>query len=142
MEKTQRQAKVTKLIKELNIANQEQLQTWLSKRGVTATQASLSRDLNEIGAVKVGGYYRLPAITPGQSRIVSRLNAERAGEHMIVLKTDPLHAPVLAALMDRSKIPGLLGTIAGDDTVFAAVASGKDQTRIIKRIVELVRTFK
>lgn len=139
MTKKARQQKIAKILKELNVSNQEQLQAWLTRAGVSATQASLSRDLKDLGAQKIAGFYRLPQISPGQSALVSHLKVERAGENLIVFKTDPLHAPVLAALMDRSNIPSLVGTVAGDDTVFAAVSSSKDQARVIKKVISLVQ---
>ena len=139
MDKETRKAKVAKLIQDLNIKNQDQLMSWLIKSGTQATQASISRDLKDLGAVKVGGFYRLPEIGPGQSKIVRKLRAECSGGYMIVFKTDPLHAPVLAALIDRSKIAGVVGTIAGDDTVFAALSDPKFQRKAIRQVVALIQ---
>ena len=139
MTKEIRKAKLAKLIQDLNIENQDQLLSWLLKAGVRATQASISRDLKDLGAVKIDRFYRLPEISLGQSKIVNRLQAECAGGHMIVFKTDPLHAPMLAALIDRSRILGVIGTIAGDDTVFVALSETKFQRKAIQKIISLVK---
>ncbi len=138
MNKKQRQAAILRLLKSRPAANQEQLVGLLADAGIATTQASLSRDLNELGIVKVDGAYQLPTLEPGQSQLVRKLSADRAGDHMVVFRTDPGHAPMLASHIDRAKISGLIGTIAGDDTIFVAVADAKEQGRIIKRVMNLV----
>lgn len=137
MNKKSRQIKLATLLKEYPTGNQSELQKRLHKIGIKTTQASISRDLTELSAVKVDGVYRLPTLDKGESTVVDRLDAERAGDNLIVLKTGPGHAAVAGVHIDRAKISEIIGTIAGDDTIFIAVASRDDQTRVIKKIFTL-----
>jgi len=140
MNKKQRQMAILRLMKTRQAANQEALVQQLAAAGIATTQASLSRDLSELGIIKVDGAYQLPSLEPGQSQMVRKLTADRAGDNLIVFRTDPGHAPMLASHIDRTKITGLIGTIAGDDTIFVAVSDPKEQSRIIKRVMSLVHT--
>lgn len=135
-----RQAKIAQLLRHNAIENQEQLLGRLAKIGIDATQASVSRDLKELGVVKVGGIYQMPQIAPGQSALIDKLTAEYAGDNLVVFRTSPGHASMLAAHIDRHRVSGLIGTIAGDDTIFAAVRSAKDQANVVKQVMNLVAT--
>ena len=138
MQKRQRQAKISQILRASPVASQEALLERLAKAGVAATQASVSRDLKDLGVVKVDGAYQLPRVAPGDSALVDRLTAEYAGPNLIVFKTSPGHASMLAAHMDRVRIPGLIGTLAGDDTIFCAVREQKDQNTVVKRVMSLI----
>ncbi len=137
MNKRARQTKLANLLREAPTGNQAELQRRLRKVGIATTQASISRDLAELSAVKVDGVYRLPTLDKGESSVVDRLDAERAGDNLIVLKTGPGHAAVAGVHIDRAKISEIIGTIAGDDTIFIAVANRDNQTRVIKKIFTL-----
>ena len=93
--------------------------------------------MKKLGVVKVDGYYKTPSIAPGESDKVDRLDAVAAGDNMIVLRTGPGNANRAAVIIDRENISGLLGTIAGDDTIFCAVANRHEQARVMKRIFAL-----
>lgn len=128
--KQQRQHLVTKLIESQPIANQAQLVEMLASEGVHATQATVSRDLDELGAIKVrvpGGLtvYALPEIETDRLAPVDQLRrvlgewvaSVAQSENLVVLRTPPGCAHVVASALDRGGVEGLLGTVAGDDTL-------------------------
>ncbi len=131
---------IATVIRNRPIGNQQELADLLSRKGVETTQSSISRDLKKLGVVKVSGRYQLPQISTGESPVVDRLDATLAGPNLIVLKTGPGNANRAALLIDNAAITGLLGTIAGDDTIFIAVASEKDQPRVLKRVFALFQS--
>jgi transcriptional regulator of arginine metabolism len=126
--KAHRQATIRELVEREAITSQEQLRTMLHARGIDATQATLSRDIRELGLVKrtSDGAYRSAAAAnrdaahaePGLVRaVVEYLRSQEVVGHMIVLKTDPGQAQTLAVAIDRVHVPDIAGTIAGDDTI-------------------------
>jgi len=137
VEKQERQARIADLLRNADLGNQSELVRRLRKAGIRTTQASISRDLTEMGVVKVDGVYQLPQLEPGQSMLLDRLRAERAGDHMLVLRTSPGHAQMAAVYIDRAKISEVIGTIAGDDTIFVAVADADAQSRAVRKIFGL-----
>lgn len=139
MDKAERQQKILDLIKAKRVSSQGELVALLEKKGIASTQASVSRDLADLGVVKEGGAYRPPALRPGQSAIVDRLTVDKAGDNLVVVRTGPGMAQTVAVHLDRTKIPGLVGTIAGDDTIFLAIASRDDQNNVIRKVLSLFR---
>ena len=138
MESSRNKQEVIKsLIAKGGLANQKELLAALEREGISTTQASISRDLRKLGVTKQDGFYRLSQVSPGQSPLVDWLDISLAGEHMIVLTMGPGNASRAALCLDQAKIPGLLGTIAGDDTIFVAVADKKTQSRVVKSIVDI-----
>jgi transcriptional regulator of arginine metabolism len=137
VEKKERQDLVADLLRRERLSNQTELVKRLKKSGIRTTQASVSRDLTEMGVVKVDGVYQLPQLSAGQSMLLDRLRAERAGDHMVVLRTGPGHAQMAALYIDRAKIQEVIGTIAGDDTIFVAVADAEAQARAVRKIFAL-----
>lgn len=129
------------LIAERRCRRQSELCDALAERGFECTQATLSRDLSEMGVVKGPDGYRLPgdeARAGSEQALISTLRREllagmRAG-NLLVLRTPPGHGSVLAAELDRSALPGLVGTIAGDDTVFVAAGSPSIAVRLLDRM--------
>jgi transcriptional regulator of arginine metabolism len=128
--KVQRQQAISKLIGKHAVTNQPQLVELLAARGIAATQATVSRDLEDLGAVKVrvpGGdtVYAIPEYEPARiapedqlRRVMGEWVAEvRCSGDLVVLRTPPGCAHVVASALDRSGIGGLLGTVAGDDTL-------------------------
>ncbi len=130
MSKVQRQQSIARLIGRLPVTNQPQLVELLATDGITATQATVSRDLDDLGAVKVrvpGGetVYAIPEYEPDRlapqdqlRRVMGEWVAEvkRSG-NIVILRTPPGCAHVVASALDRSAIEGILGTVAGDDTL-------------------------
>ncbi len=136
--KAWRQTQILEVIDHDAVASQEELRLKLATRGIEATQATISRDLKELGLVKRAGdgaYVR-----PGVER-----SSPAAGEHlrraiatlvrslervdaMLVIRTDPGQAQSVAVLIDRVQLPEVAGTIAGDDTILI-VCRGPDNAR-------------
>ena len=128
--KVQRQQTIAKLIAMNPITSQPQLLDLLSADGISATQATVSRDLDDLGAVKVrvpGGdtVYAIPEYEPARlaphdhlRRVMGEWVAEvRSAGHLVVLRTPPGCAHVVGSALDRSNLPSILGTVAGDDTL-------------------------
>jgi transcriptional regulator of arginine metabolism len=128
--KQQRQQLISRLIGQEDIANQPQLQELLREQGIEATQATISRDLEELGAIKIrvaGGdtVYAIAEYAPARiapSDQLRRVMAEWVAEvsssgNLVVVRTPPGCAHVVASALDRSGLVGLLGTVAGDDTI-------------------------
>lgn len=136
--KTRRQHLVARVLSEHEVTSQEQLVEFLASEGVVATQATVSRDLDEIGAVKVRvpGVDRLvyavaelprDQVAPADHlrRVLGEWVVEVTYSHnLVVLRTPPGSAHVVASALDRSGLEGSLGTIAGDDTVL--VVAGEE----------------
>ncbi len=138
MEKQQRQKLILSIIKSQRIASQSELVQALDAHEVACTQASISRDLTDLHISKVDGIYRVPEIQPKMlNPLVGTIHIDRAGDHMIVLRTGPGSAQVAATMIDRAKISGIVGTVAGDDTIFIAVKSRDDQNAVIRDLHNL-----
>jgi transcriptional regulator of arginine metabolism len=134
--KVQRQTLIARLVGEHEVTNQPELIELLAAEGIEATQATVSRDLDDIGAVKVrvpGGntVYAIPEFAPDRLAPVDQLRRVM-GEwvadvvcsgNIVILRTPPGCAHVVASALDRSRIDGLLGTVAGDDTLMCVSAS-------------------
>lgn len=125
--KSWRQAQILELIDQEAVASQEELRVRLAARGIEATQATISRDLKDLGLVKRAGdgaYERpgadrsSPATEDQLRRAISTLvrGLERV-DAMVILRTDPGQAQSVAVLIDRVKCDEIAGTIAGDDTI-------------------------
>lgn len=148
--KTQRQHLVAKLLAQHDVASQEQLVSLLAGEGVAATQATASRDLDDLGAIKVraaGGetIYAIPELPKDQRapeehlrRVLSDwvVEIEHSG-NIVVLRTPPGTANVVGSALDRSGLPELIGTVAGDDTVLVVVADGLAGADVAQQIREL-----
>lgn len=134
--KVRRQQTILRLIAQYEVTNQPQLVSLLADEGITATQATVSRDLDDIGAVKVrvpGGatVYAVPEFEPDRlapheqlRRVMGEWVADvaRSGD-LVVLRTPPGCAHVVASALDRSGLEGLLGTVAGDDTLLCVASA-------------------
>jgi transcriptional regulator of arginine metabolism len=128
--KTQRQHKIAGLLETQEVTSQAQLVDLLAADGITATQATVSRDLDDLGAIKVrarGGVtvYAVPELPKDQvppadhlRRVLGDWVVEVAHSHnLVVLRTPPGSAHVVASALDRSSLPEVVGTVAGDDTI-------------------------
>ena len=133
--KVQRQALIIRLVGDHQVTSQPELIELLAGEGLDATQATVSRDLDDIGAVKVrvpGGntVYAIPEFAPDRIAPVDQLRrvmgewvAEVAmSGNIVVLRTPPGCAHVVASALGRSRLDGLLGTVAGDDTLICISA--------------------
>jgi transcriptional regulator of arginine metabolism len=137
--KAQRQHRIARLLEANSVASQPQLVELLAAEGVQATQATVSRDLEEMGAVLVrmpGGErtYAIPEHAwerPAPEDHLRRMLSDWVADigcsgNLIVLRTPPGSAHVVGSALDRSGLPEILGTVAGDDTVLVVVADGAD----------------
>jgi transcriptional regulator of arginine metabolism len=136
MTKEKRQQKIRSLIQSSNISRQDELTELLSEAGYSVTQSSISRDLEQIGIVKVHGFYALPQ-TGGSTPKFGLLSLKTAGENLIVARCESGLASAVAVRIDNAKVSDLVGTIAGDDTIFIAVKDAKAQKSVMKKIWEL-----
>ena len=109
---------------------QQSLVAALSEAGFDVTQSSVSRELNSLGVRKVGGRYvpaRRGGLPPG---VAVHAGFSTGGGPMVVLHTNPAEAPLLGQAIDNAGLPGVLGTLAGDDTVFVACIAGADLSHL------------
>jgi transcriptional regulator of arginine metabolism len=133
MHKEERQSKIRELIEKGQFHSQGELTTRLTRLGIAATQASVSRDLDEMGVVKVHGVYSL-AERNGRASEFGPISLQAVGENLIVAKTLSGLASAVTVQIDSADIPGVVGTIAGDDTIFIAVRDGQSQIKALKQI--------
>jgi transcriptional regulator of arginine metabolism len=135
MRKKDRQRKLTDLVRVKSISNQHDLLNELSALSTNTNQATVSRDLQELGISKVNGIYTLPRIQSGESSFTDFLEVDTAGDYILVLKTSPGRASIIAISIDALHIPEIVGTIAGDDTVFVATKDLAAQKAASRKIL-------
>ena len=157
--KAARQARIAAVLATNAVRSQPALARLLAAEGLEVAQATLSRDLEEIGAVKVrragtGMVYALGDEAPGPvlralgeatEVRVSRLAAEllvsvEASANLVVARTPPGGAHLLASAIDRAGLPDVLGTIAGDDTVLLVTRNPKGGVRVAERLRHMAGT--
>jgi transcriptional regulator of arginine metabolism len=132
MNKRDRQQKILSLIKAKPIGTQQDLRALLERAGIPATQSSVSRDLEELGVVKHHGHYTLPRTNGAPAR--GLLSLDHAGDSLVIARTVPGLASAVAVEIDAAAIPEIVGTIAGEDTIFIAVRDAKSQRAAVKAI--------
>ena len=138
------QDKLLDLITSGKYSTQSQLVGALGERGHVVNQSSVSRELRARHVDKVGGRYVLP-VDAGLPDAIDLFDARATTGPLVVLRTVPAGAPMLAQVVDRARIPGVLGTLAGDDTVFVACASDIDLdplSRFLGRRITLTESNK
>ncbi len=135
MNKRERQQTILSLIRAKPIGTQEDLRVLLEKAGVAATQSSVSRDLEELGIVKQHGHYTILRANGASAR--GLLSLDQAGDSLVIARTVPGLASAVAVEIDGAAIPDIVGTIAGEDTIFIAVRDSKSQRATIKQVWEL-----
>ncbi len=136
--KNRRQYQISKFLETEFVSSQAQLVGLLARVGIEATQATVSRDLEELGAIKVkvpGGelVYAVPSHLRDTSadadhlrRVLSEWVVELvASGNLVLIKTPPGSAHVVASAMDHTTIDGVLGTVAGDDTIMVVTKFGE-----------------
>jgi transcriptional regulator of arginine metabolism len=145
--KTFRHGQILRLVSDARITNQEDLRRRLAAQKLRVTQATLSRDLQELRLVKTHEGYKPDAVSPEDTSNLSPLTRAlgeflsdiRPAENMLVLKTPPGAAQTLAAAVDGAKFTEIAGTIAGDDTVLIITPDRKSRESLQKRIESLVK---
>jgi transcriptional regulator of arginine metabolism len=142
MSKLSRHNAILKLLDQGPIPNQDELQRLLHRRGLDAGQATLSRDIRELGLVKTSSGYTLPgrevageSDLPSVSRLVREfVTSVRAAQNLLVTKTSVGSAQPVAAALDDEDWPEALGTIAGDDTILIVCEDRRAASRLADRI--------
>ena len=131
MHKKERQAALVKLIADLPVSNQFDLVGKLKERGISATQASVSRDLVELGVRKIGGRYTRSA---AEANVFGPLTLIPAGDNLIVGKCLSGLASAITVRIDAESLHQVVGTLAGDDTIFIAVENRAARDAALERI--------
>ena len=142
MSKLSRHNAILELLDQGPVTSQEELQRLLHKRGFDAGQATLSRDIRELGLAKTADGYSLPgreAVAESDLPSVSRLVREfvtsvRAAQNLLVTKTSIGSAQPVAAALDGENWPEAIGTIAGDDTILIVCEDKRSAGRLADRI--------
>jgi transcriptional regulator of arginine metabolism len=148
--KPQRQHRILRILEEQAISSQSQLVQLLEAEGVVATQATVSRDLEELGAVKVripGGTMAYAIPEHGRDRGGSDDHLRRLmsdfvldvahSANIVVLRTPPGSAHVVGSALDRAALADVLGTVAGDDTLFLVCKESVGGAAVASRLAEL-----
>ncbi|WP_349827703.1 arginine repressor [Brevibacterium litoralis] len=155
--KTARQQQIIDIVRRGTVRSQTELMQILAERGVSVTQATLSRDLVDLGAVKIrtgsGSVYAVPGEGGDRSlekgleseildaklrRILEELLVSAtSSDNLVVLRTPPGAAQYLASAIDHSVLPGVLGTIAGDDTILVIAGDGHTGEQLVDRFLTL-----
>lgn len=140
--KTFRHGQILRLVSHERIANQEDLRRRLAQQRLRVTQATLSRDLQELKLIKTMDGYKPGSALPEESTPLPPLTRAlreflldiRPAENLLVLKTPPSGAQPLAAAVDGVRFPEIAGTIAGDDTVLIITPNRKTRESLQKKI--------
>ncbi len=147
--KPQRQHRVARIIEQHAVTSQAQVVDLLAADGVVATQATVSRDLEELGAVKVRtssgeSVYAIPdsrgRVVPGEQlrRVMGEWVVEVSHSlNVVVLRTPPGSAHVVGSAIDRAGMAGVLGTVAGDDTLLVVASERVGGERVARHLSAL-----
>ncbi|MEJ2008143.1 MAG: arginine repressor [Acidobacteriota bacterium] len=145
MDKLYRRTQILDLLQREPVATQAELCERLAGRGIQVTQATVSRDIEELGLIKTREGYRMPgspdSLKPPQPALPIILKEFLRDVHkaygLVVIKTHPGNAHTVAVALDAEQWPEVVGTVAGDDTIFIATRGPQEATRIRKKILEL-----
>jgi len=147
--KSTRQSAILELIEGQAVSSQEQLRGLLKAQGIEATQATLSRDIRDLGLVKRsldGAYSRPGAVDrPGdhvddfEAAVTDYLRRHDRVEQLVVLKTDAGYSQPLAEAIDRARLPQTIGTIAGENTILVICRTAEDAASFQVRLDELLK---
>ncbi len=149
MSKVLRHQKILELVRAGGVLNQEQLRSLLEQHGFEVNQSTLSRDLRELDLVKGGHGYQIPnpdaapVVSPTARKLESALSSfllsAIPAQNLVVLKTAPGHAPALAVALDRAPVAGILGSLAGDDTILLVTADPTAARGVADRLLQIAR---
>jgi transcriptional regulator of arginine metabolism len=144
--KTQRHHRIAALLESNSVTSQGQLVELLAAEGVEATQATVSRDLDELGAVKVriGGGEPVYAVPEFEHRVEPENHLRRVfgdwvvevahSGNLVMVRTPPGSAHVVASAIDRAGMVDIIGTVAGDDTILVVAAEGVDGAQVATQL--------
>jgi transcriptional regulator of arginine metabolism len=146
MDNLYRRTQILNLLRSGPAMTQEELRRKLARRGIQVTQATVSRDIEELGLVKTRSGYRLPDAAEPPAPVQPTLQVilkeflREAGQasNLVVLKTYPGNAHSVAAVLDAQDWPEVVGTVAGDDTIFVATRGAREATQVRRKIRAIV----
>jgi transcriptional regulator of arginine metabolism len=147
MSKLTRQSDIRAILSEGPVANQDELRRRLYRLGHRVTQATLSRDIHELGLVKSNEGYVLPEAEehgadswlPSVEKLIREFAyAVTAAQNLVVVRTSAGSAQPVAAAIDAEEWPEVLGTIGGDDTILLVAADAKQAAKLVSRLKELL----
>ena len=136
----ERRDAIRSILAEGDVTSQYELYARLKRRGFTASQPVLSRDLRALRAAKSGGVYQIlesERVTP-LGALKSLLRTAESAPHFVMLHCEPGAASAVARALESEELPGLIGTVAGDDTVLVAVSSASAGARVRRRVAEFL----
>jgi transcriptional regulator of arginine metabolism len=147
--KARRQSRILDVIQHEPVRSQEQLRRRMRAAGFDVTQATLSRDIRELGLVKGGadGAYQTPLgpanhTSPGAQAMLQRslanqlLRVDRV-QQLVLMRTGLGHAGSLCALLDSARLPEVVGTIAGEDTILVITSDARRAKALVKRLEQM-----
>ncbi len=134
MQKAERHKLILDSISDRAISNQHELMEILHDAGLEVTQASVSRDLNELGIVKIGGRYARPELPEPSESPFGISTIDTSGDSLLVIKCASGLASAVAVRLDSENLRDVVGTIAGDDTIFVAVRDQSSQKAAMKKL--------
>jgi transcriptional regulator of arginine metabolism len=143
MDKLYRRTQILEIVGAGSVATQAELSAKLGRRGIHVTQATLSRDIEELGLVKTREGYRLPNAAsapeppqPSLDVVLKEFVREvRMAASLVVIRTHPGNAQTVAYALDAAPWPEVIGTVAGDDTIFLATGGPHDAAQVRKKIM-------
>jgi transcriptional regulator of arginine metabolism len=143
---SRRRQAILQIIHKDSVRSQDELRRLLRSRGIAVAQPTLSRDLRDLGVAKTPAGYvtqaaHSPALSPepvretrlSQSLRIYALSVHAAGS-LVVVRTPPAGAQPLARALDEAALPAIVGTIAGDDTIFVATPSDRAARTLARRL--------
>lgn len=144
MTKTQRQDLLKNLILEHEFDTQNDLVDFLNKKGLKVTQATISRDIKELGVVKVKGTikkFKYTIIQNTENFILynNTIKDIVTAQNIVVVKTLEGTANSVCIVIDKSQINGILGTVAGDDTIIIVTPNNEEANQVAKDIKRIVK---
>ena len=142
LSKHSRQGKILEIVKRRPVSSQAELADLLDGSSIRVTQSTLSRDIRELGLVKMRGVYQAPRPASVPPRDALRRSLQQLVVHsgvsgnILMIKTSPGSAHSLGVVLDAVEWPEVLGTVAGDDTVFVLLRNTRSGKRMLRRIEE------
>ncbi len=148
MARSARQIKLLEIIKEIDVYKQEELAILLRQAGFNATQATVSRDIKDLGLIKISTDrgYRYIVADSSEDKVTSKrfslfkdsVVSVKYSLNLVVVRTLTGSANSAAALLDTLSISEILGTVAGDDTILIVVDNADNATKVCERLKELM----
>jgi transcriptional regulator of arginine metabolism len=143
MDNLYRRNQILEIIRSESPSTQTQLRRKLAERGIRVTQATVSRDIEELGLVKTRDGYRLPDASnrprqpqPLLSIVLKEFVREvKQASNLVIVRTHPGNAHTVAVALDSTQWTDVLGTVAGDDTIFLATAGRREAASVRKKIL-------